>query len=120
MKKLLYKIEKEVILEIILFCTAIIIISLLWSNNLLLTTVLVASLLVGMKVWYKKYDIHFFIIGAIVGPLAEIVCIYFGTWTYANPSILGIPIWLPIVWGLATIIIKRIAETFIKIKRLKK
>lgn len=114
--KITEKIEKELILEFILFCCGIASISLFFKNNLLLTALLILAWSIGIKFWHKKHDIYFFVIGAIVGPMAEIICIHFGVWQYVNPTILGIPIWLPFAWGLATMLIKRIAETFVKIE----
>jgi hypothetical protein len=109
------KIEKELIFEILLFAFGIAAISLFFRNNLILTPILLLAWIIGMVFWHKKNDILFFVTGAIIGPVGEIVCIYFGVWQYANPTFLGIPIWLPFAWGLATMLIKRIAETLIKI-----
>jgi len=41
--------------------------------------------------------------------------IYFGAWSYANPTMLGIPLWLPLAWGIAAVFVKRVAETLIRI-----
>ena len=111
------KIEKELIFEFILFCAGILAISLFYTNNFLLTVLLIISWLIGIGGWHKKHDIYFLLTGAIIGPIGEIICIYFGVWRYTNPTFLGIPIWLPLVWGLATILIKRIAEVFVKIEK---
>ena len=108
--------KKELLLELILFSSGIAAISVLWKNNFLLTILLLIGWLIGFKLWHKKQDFYFFVIGAIVGPIGEIVCIHFGAWKYSNPSFLGIPVWLPFVWGLAVILIKRLAETFMKIE----
>ena len=110
------KVEKELVFEIILFSAGIAAISLFYKNNLLLTVLLILAWLIGIKFWHKKHDIYFLLAGAIIGPLGEIVCIHFGAWQYANPTFLGIPIWLPFVWGLAVVLIKRFAEIFIKIE----
>ena len=111
------KIEKELIYEIVLFCAGITAISLFYANNFLLTFLLIITWLIGMKGWHKNHDIYFLIAGAIIGPLGEIVCIYFGAWRYVNPTFFGIPIWLPLAWGLAIMLIKRFAEIFVKIEK---
>lgn len=110
------KIEKEVIYDMAAFSIGIAIISFFWRDNLLLLSLLALACLIGMKSWYRKHDIYFFVAGAIVGPAAEIVCVHFGTWQYTNPTLLGIPVWLPLAWGLAVMLIKRIAGTFVKIE----
>lgn len=92
------KIEKELVFDIILFSVGTIAISLFYKDNILLTVLLVLGSLFGMKLWYKRHDIYFFIVGAIIGPIGEIIAIYFGAWQYANPTLLGIPLWLPLAW----------------------
>jgi hypothetical protein len=110
------RVEKELIFEIVLFSVGIAAISLFYKNNILLTFLLIVAWLVGIKFWHKKHDVYFFISGAIIGPVGEIICIYFGVWQYTNPTFLGIPLWLPFAWGFATMLIKRIGETFLKVK----
>ena len=111
------KIQKEVIFEIIIFFVVIFTISLLWRYNTILFIALIIECIIIVKLWHQKYDIVYFIVGAILGPLGEIVCIYYGTWIYINPNFLGIPVWLPLVWGIASIILMRIARTIIKMMR---
>jgi len=112
-------IKIELILDLIVFVVGIAFISLFYWDNILLTGLLIIAWFFGLKFWHKKHDIYFFITGAIVGSVGEIICISFGVWQYANPTFLGIPLWLPFVWGLATMLIKRIAEIFVKIEARK-
>jgi hypothetical protein len=111
------KIEKELILEIFLFSAGVAIISFFYTNNPLILVLLTIALLIAIKFWHKKQDLYFFAVGAVIGSLTEIVCIYFGAWQYTNPSFFGIPAWLPFAWGLGSVLIKRVAETFIKIEK---
>ena len=99
------------------FFLSITLISILYTDNILLTFLLVMILLIGIKGWYKRHDIYFLIAGAIIGPVGEAICIYFGAWGYTNPTFLGIPMWLPLVWGSAVTVIKRFVETFVKIQK---
>ena len=110
------KLEKELLFDIVLFGIGTLFIVLFYQNNALLSILLLAGWIFALKFWYKKHDVYFFVVGAIVGPIGEIVAIQFGVWQYANPSFLGIPIWLPLAWGLAVALIKRIAEVFVKIE----
>jgi hypothetical protein len=50
----------------------------------------------------------------VLGPFAEIISIHFGVWQYANPTLLGIPVWLPLGWGFGIVFMKRVAETILK------
>jgi hypothetical protein len=110
------KISKELVLEFILFCGGILSISLFFRNNVTTLSLLLIAWIIGLKFWHKKQDVYFFVVGAIIGPLAEIICIDFGVWAYANPTFFGIPVWLPFAWGLVTLLIKRIVETLVKME----
>ncbi len=110
-----WKIKKELMFELMLFSIEIALIILFFRKNALLLIFLLAAWLMGFKFWHKKHDIHFFIAGAVIGFIGEAICVYLGVWQYANPSFLGIPIWLPVAWGLAAMLIKNIAETFARI-----
>ncbi|MEM5844080.1 MAG: hypothetical protein QXX07_01610 [Candidatus Aenigmatarchaeota archaeon] len=57
----------------------------------------------------NKKDIYFFIFSGVFGASAEAFAIFFGAWKYSLPEILGlIPLWLPILWGIAGIFLKRV------------
>jgi len=109
-------IKKELILEIIIFFVGMLSISLFYKDNLLLFVLLMLYWVVGIRFWHKRHDVYFYITGAIIGSIGEIVCIHFGVWIYVNPTLFGIPIWLPLAWGLFTMLIKRVAETFVRIE----
>ena len=113
------KIEKELIYEIALFLVSVASISFLYMDVSLLVGILLISLLVGGKIWYNRNDIYYFISGALIGPAADIICIRFGAWSYTNPTFFGIPVWLPIAWGAATVLIMRFAVTLVKLDKNK-
>lgn len=113
------RLEKELLFEIVLLSAGIALISLLWKDNILLTVLLLVGWLFALKSWHKRHDVYFFLAGAVTGPIGEIVAINFGAWQYANPTFLGIPPWLPLVWGLGAVLIKRFAEIFVKIEARK-
>lgn len=110
--------EKELLLEIAVFLIGLGSISLFYTNNLLILVLAAAPAIIGMRFWYKKNDIYLFLTGAVIGPSAEIVCIHFGVWSYANPTAAGIPLWLPVAWGVAVVLIKRIHDTLTKLLKL--
>ncbi len=56
----------------------------------------------------NKKSVHVFLAGFILGPLSEAFCVHFGAWEYSNAFMLGIPLYLPFVWGNAALYIKRI------------
>ena len=101
---------KELLFELSLVAIGITLIALLYQNNLLLTIILLLSFLLTLKFW-RREDILLFFVGAIIGSVSEIIGTNSGVWRYTNPTFLGIPCWLPLVWGLSVVLIKRIMET---------
>ena len=81
-------------------------VALFWRDVVLLTVSLLILTIFSLRHFHKKTDILTFLVGSMLGASAEIVCIYFGAWKYTNPTYL-IPLWLPILWGLAAIVIRR-------------
>ncbi len=110
------RIKKELFFEVILSSIGISLVSLFYKENLLLVTLIIATWAIGVMFWHTKHDVYLFLIGAITGSIGELIAVHFGAWQYANPTFLGIPIWLPFVWGLAMMITKHITETFVEIE----
>lgn len=83
---------------------------LFWEHGLasLLATLLVFS--VRLALWYERADLWIFAVGAVHGTAAEIVATRAGVWSYARPEWLGVPAWLPFAWGLAAVLIVRMAQ----------
>jgi len=107
------KTEKSLIFSFVIFCGGVALISLLYKNALLLTAILFLCWLIVLKFWHTKRDFYSFIIGAILGTCAEIIAVYSGAWRYTNPTVLNVPLWLPLAWGIGSMIIRRISETII-------
>jgi uncharacterized membrane protein YoaT (DUF817 family) len=105
------KSPKEFLTSLSLIAAIVITISALWQDNLLTTTVLACILAITLMLWHTREDIIHLFIAVLVGPSMEAVCVYFGAWSYSNPNLL-IPVWLPLCWGLAGIILPRIAKCF--------
>ncbi|HTE22641.1 MAG TPA: hypothetical protein VK674_06395 [Candidatus Limnocylindria bacterium] len=56
--------------------------------------------------------IKVYLITALLGCAAEVICIQAGAWQYGSPQFLGIPIWLPFVWGNASVLFFELAGQF--------
>ncbi len=105
---------KELVYEIILAVVVVSLVIILNKNAWLTFGVLAAVWAFAIYLWHKKIDIATFIVAAVVGPVVEIISIYYGIWSYADPMFLGIPVWLPLLWGFAGVLLRRIAETIVK------
>jgi uncharacterized membrane protein YoaT (DUF817 family) len=90
-------------------------VALLWRYNTLLLAIAVAICAVALTRWHSRFDICFFLIIAALGSLAEIVFVHFGGWKYANPTLLGVPIWFPLAFGTTGLIGARLVRTLTSI-----
>jgi hypothetical protein len=70
------------------------------------------SILVFIR-WHTRSDLVFYFTAFVIGSVAESIAIYFGAWKYSKPFYL-IPIWLPLLWGIAALIVKNMSETLLK------
>ena len=113
------KIEKELVFDVILYVLGVTAVVLLYKNNALLASLMLIGWLIAVKMWHKKEDVYLFVVAAAAGTLAEAVAIKFGAWQYANPTALGVPIWLPFLWGAAVVFIKRFSETVLRFRNEK-
>ncbi len=66
-----------------------------------------AVIIFGLR---RKKDEVWFVAGAILGPMAEAAAVAGGAWKYATPFVLDLPIWLPVLWGLAALLGRRVVE----------
>ena len=58
-----------------------------------------------------------FVTAFCLGPISEIISIEANLWSYTSSDVLGIPLWLPFVWGNAAVFIVR-TEQFLRGPRL--
>lgn len=112
--KLSRQIVKELVFEAALFAACAGEIALCHGRPVLLAALLVVTALVAFAFWRGRHVVLIYLVGAIVGPTAEIICVKAGAWTYTNPTFLGIPLWLPLGWGMVILLIRGIAETLRK------
>ncbi|MGB4223795.1 MAG: hypothetical protein WBJ54_08265 [Syntrophorhabdus sp.] len=98
--------------DLFIFWFVIFLVVLCWTNNILVTAILIASYGVRYYFWPNKEDHVLYIGGAILGPIAEVIATKVGIWQYTLPTFLNIPLWLPFAWGLAAVLIIRIALAF--------
>lgn len=74
----------------------------LWKMPFLLAAALVLLAWVKHMLFPLKWELIWFLVIAGMGAYAESLIIRTsGVWTYTNPQFWGIPIWLPMIWGLA-------------------
>jgi hypothetical protein len=84
--------------------------SVLWRTPVALTALLIVTGVAIYALRPSRTSAFVYLIGFLFGPLAEAVSIRTGAWEYASPTFLGIPLWLPFVWGIAALFIQNTAD----------
>lgn len=87
-------------------------VALLWKKNFILTIVLIILAIFMLLMNKSKREIIVFVFFGFLGAGIEVSEIAFGVWRYNNPSFIGIPIWLIVLWGIASIFIIRVYSSF--------
>ncbi|MDA3856088.1 MAG: DUF2878 family protein [Candidatus Woesearchaeota archaeon] len=90
----------------------------LWNNpNLVLVLLIFYAFLILFLMKDKDMILIFFICG-LMGAISEIIAISYGAWTYSKPNYFGIPIWLLVLWGIATLFMINFSKEIILWKKI--
>jgi hypothetical protein len=106
------KAEKSIYMK--LFFEIIAITGLISSIILLQENIMLVFLAISFEAFilfliYREINIfQDFLIISVFGTLAETVFVNNGVWVYSNSSFLGIPVWFPVAFGIAGILINGI------------
>ena len=98
---------RDLVLAGVSVVVAVVLIALFLDDNYVLTFFAAIHVTLLLKLWHEVEDLMYLIYVLIVGTASEIVSVAFGAWTYNNPTFLGIPIWLPLTWGIAALCLRR-------------
>jgi hypothetical protein len=101
----------ELAIEMAAFVVMVACVALLWTHNLVLFVLMAVECGLALGRWHDRLDICFLLVIAVLGSLAEAVFVRFGVWEYANPTLLGVPIWFPVAFGTTGLIGGRLART---------
>jgi hypothetical protein len=105
--------KRELAIEAIIYVLCILLVSLLWHRPIILFFCYLVISIGALSRWHRRSDVLFYSVAFLLGPTADAVAVYFGAWEYSKPIYL-IPIWLPFLWGIAALLMKRISETILK------
>ena len=98
--------------SLVLYPIAVAALAWLYPHTLVLAAVFLVLIGAALVIDRRPGDAWIVVGGAVLGPLAEGIAVAFGAWTYAASDTVGLPLWLPPAWGLATLLVKRITEIF--------
>jgi hypothetical protein len=82
----------------------------LWRNPVALVVLVLAVGLAIFMLRPTRASLVVYAVGFVFGPSAEVLGIHAGAWRYSSTDFLGIPIWLPFVWGNAALFIQNTAD----------
>lgn len=103
--------KKDLALPAVIYILCVTLVSLLWSRPVVLVGLYLAVSVFMLYRWHERSDLIFYGVAFALGPLGEIVAVYFGAWRYSEP-LYYIPIWLPFLWGIVALFLKKICESF--------
>jgi len=86
--------------------TALACVCLFWSRPALLTALLLTVATVMLFARRSLNDVLLFVSCGGLGALAEACAVRSGAYVYTLPIALGIPLWLPVIWGIAALFVK--------------
>lgn len=104
--------KQKLFIELIIYALCVALVSILWHRPIVLSLCYVLISIVMLYKWHTKSDVIFYCVAFVAGPVGEFVAVYFGAWEYSKPIYL-IPIWLPFLWGIAALFMKKLSETLI-------
>jgi hypothetical protein len=79
-----------------------------WENTFVTIALLFILSLFIFYVENNRSVVLIYLTAFVFGPLSEAWLIQAGAWQYATPHLLGFPLWLPFVWGNASLMFNRI------------
>ena len=104
------KIKDKVLQTFLNTVPIIIMISLIpvFKNDYILTGIYALIIAVSFAIKYDQKDYLFFIFGFIIMIISEYFFISTGVETFIRNSLFGLmPLWLPVLWAYAFVVIKR-------------
>jgi len=106
-------IKKELVFELCIYAISVALAGLLWRKPpILAISYMIISMIMLIK-WHGRSDLIFYLTAFGLGPIGEAFAIYLGAWQYLKPFYL-IPIWLPFLWGITALFLKKTSETLLK------
>jgi uncharacterized membrane protein YoaT (DUF817 family) len=98
------------LISAILAFSTLLVTAALWRHPVALVVLVFA---VGVAIFLlrpTRPSLVVYAVGFIFGPSAEALGIHAGAWSYSSTNLLGIPIWLPFVWGNAALFIQNAGD----------
>ena len=107
--------KKNIFIGFIVFTIMILFLYFFWKNNLILAVLFLAVSAVILLNFSSKEEKVLYFISFVLCPVFDLILVPRGLWTYANPFVLGVPLWLPLTYGLGTVMIVKIGNSIARL-----
>ena len=107
--------KKDIFIGFIVFALEIILFYFFWKNNIVLTVLFLAISVIILAKFTSKKEKILYLACFILGPIFDLTLVPRGVWSYGNPTIYGIPLWLPAAYGLGPLMIVKIGNSVAKL-----
>ncbi len=98
------------VLNALLALATLLLTAVLWRYPVALIALLLVTAAVIFRIRPNATSVVVYATAFFFGPAAEAVSITTGAWAYHSDNFLGVPVWLPFVWGNAGLFIFNMAE----------
>lgn len=92
---------RKITFSLVVYLAAVLAVCRFWQQTPLLSLILLVLVFLKHKIFPAKRESLFFALVGVLGSTGEMLGISGGAWSYAKPQLLNIPLWLPLLWGLA-------------------
>lgn len=104
--------KKSIFIILSFYAICVALVCFLWTKPIVLTGCYLIISIIAFIRWHAASDFIFYFVAFVLGPMGEIFAVVFGAWSYAQPFYF-IPTWLPLLWGIAALVVKNLSETLL-------
>jgi uncharacterized membrane protein YoaT (DUF817 family) len=100
---------KDIFFGLAIYIGSVAAVNLLWARPGVLFLACFAITGIMLIRWHTRADLAVYLVAALLGTLADLLAVSQGAWAYSTAEKL-VPSWLPLMWGIAGLLIKRISK----------
>ncbi|HBD24428.1 MAG: hypothetical protein A2566_01385 [Candidatus Zambryskibacteria bacterium RIFOXYD1_FULL_40_13] len=105
---------KKILIQLGLLILAFVLLGIV-RNEYVFTVIVIFLIGVSLKMDYHKNEWALLLLGFVLGFFIEVIMgLFYRFQHWDNASLLGVPIWLPLVWGYAFVLIRRVGALIVK------
>ncbi|MDD9954527.1 MAG: hypothetical protein OXR66_09440 [Candidatus Woesearchaeota archaeon] len=84
----------------------LLVVAFLWEHSILSTLLVLFIGIAALLYTKKETDVILYVLMVVVSFIFEALFVHLGTWTHNNADLLGVPLRLPLSWGMLAIAMK--------------